>query len=219
MAEKHLDRKDLKTPDAFFQGVGTANRFYHEHRAPMIVGTIAVVAIFLGIVSWRSSRNAAADNAAAAFLRATDAVEESSPESARSALTTVAQSGQHPYDALTGLYLAELDLGAGSAEAAADAYGRAAKSLDRDYLRQAALVGQAYALESAGKSADAATAYATAANAATTYKEQALRGQLRAARAANDIGLAKTALQALVDGFPQSPDVDALSAELAQLGE
>jgi len=219
MSDKHLDRKDLKTPDAFFQGVGTANRFYHEHRTPMVVGTIAIVAIFLAAVSWRSSRNAAAESAASAFLRATDAVEESSPESARSALKTVAESGQSPYGALTGLYLAELDLKSGSAEAAAETYGRAAKELDRDYLRQAAMVGQAFALETAGKDADAATAYATAANAATTYKEQALRGQLRTAKAANDTGLAKAALKALVDGFPQSPDIDALSTELTQLGE
>ncbi|HET9062162.1 MAG TPA: tetratricopeptide repeat protein [Candidatus Binatia bacterium] len=219
MSDSHLDRKDLKTPDAFFQGVGTANRFYHEHRIPMIVGTIAVVAFFLGIVSWRSSRHAAAESAAAAFLRATDAVEESSPESARSALQTVAESGATPYGALTGLYLAELDLKGGNADAAAEAYGRTAKQLDRDYLRQAAMVSQAFALETGGKSADAATAYATAANAATTYKEQALRGQLRTAKAANDTGLAKAALAALVESFPQSPDADRLSAELASLTE
>jgi predicted negative regulator of RcsB-dependent stress response len=219
MSDNHLDRKDLKTPDAFFQGVGTANRFYHEHRTPMIAGTIAILAIFLGTVSWRSSRNAAAESAAAAFLRATDAVEESSPESARSALKNVAESGEKPYDALTGLYLAELDLEGGNADAAAETYGRAAKELDRDYLRQAAMVSQAFALETAGKNADAATVYATAANAATTYKEQALRGQLRAAKAAKDPGLTKAALNALVEGFPQSPDADALSAELSRLGE
>jgi predicted negative regulator of RcsB-dependent stress response len=219
MSEKHIDRKELKTPDAFFQGVGTANRFYHEHRIPIVVGAVAIVAIFLGTVSWRSSRNAAAESAAAAFLRATDAVEESSPESARSALKNVAESGEKPYGALTGLYLAELDLKSGSTDAAAETYGRAAKELNRDYLRQAAMVGQAFALETAGKNADAATAYATAANAATIYREQALRGQLRTAKAANDTGLAKAALAALVDGFPQSPDIDTLSVELNQLGE
>jgi len=219
MTDTRIDRKDLKTPDAFFQGVGTANRFYREHRTSMILGSIAIVAVFLGGVSWRSSRTAAANAAAAAFLRATDAVEESSPESARSALENVANSGEKPYRALSGLYLAELDLKGGDALAAAETYGRATHELDRDYLRQAAMVGQAFSLEQAGKSADAATAYATAANAATTYKEQALRGQLRTAKAANDTGLAKAALRALVDGFPQSPDADALSAELAELGE
>jgi predicted negative regulator of RcsB-dependent stress response len=217
MAEKHLDRKDLKTPDAFFQGVGTANRFYHEHRTPLIIGVVAIVAIFVGIVTLRSRQNTAADNAAAAFLRATDAMEESSPASARSALETVAQSGATPYGALSGLYLAELDLKSGSADTAAATYGQAAKEVGRDYLRQAAMVGQAFALESAGKNADAATAYATAANAASTYKEQALRGQLRTARAANDTGLAKAALQGLIDGFPGSPDIDSLSTELEQL--
>ena len=219
MSDKHIDRKELKTPDAFFQGVGTANRFYHQHRVTMIVASVAVIAIFLGGISWRSSRNAAAAGAAAAFLRATDAVEESSPESARSAMKNVADTGERPYAALTGLYLAELDLKSGDADAAAEAYGHAARELDRDYLRQAAMIGQAFALETAGKNADAATAYATAANAASTYKEEALRGQLRAAKAANDSGLTKAALKALVDGYPQSRDVDALSAELAQLGD
>lgn len=219
MTDTRIDRKDLKTPDAFFQGVGSANRFYRDHRTTVILTSIAVVAIFLGAVSWRSSRTTAADAAAAAFLRATDAVEESSPESARSALENVAKSNEKPYRALSGLYLAELDLEGGDALAAADAYGRATRELDRDYLRQAAMVGQAFSLEQAGKNADAATAYATAANAATTYREHALRGQLRTAKAANDTGLVKAAIKALVDGFPQSPDADALSAELAELGE
>lgn len=218
MSEKHITRKELKTPDAFFQGVGEANRFYHRHRVPLVAGAVAVVVVFLGIVNWRSSRTEAEDNAAAAFLRATDAVEESSPESARSALTTVAESREKPYGALTGLYLAELDLRSGNAEAAADEYDRTAKRLDRDYLRQAAMVGRAFALETAGKNADAATAYATAANAASTYKEEALRGQLRAARAANDAGLTKAALKALVEGYPQSADIDTLSAEFDKLG-
>ena len=126
---------------------------------------------------------------------------------------------ERPYGPLSGLYLAELDLKSGNAESAAELYGRTAKALDRDYLRQAAMVSQAFALEAAGKNADAATAYATAANAATTYKEQALRGQLRAARAADDTGLAKAALKALVEGFPQSQDADVLAAELAALGD
>jgi hypothetical protein len=219
MSDKHLDRKDLKTPDAFFQGVGSANRFYHEHRKTMFAGAVTIVAIFLGIVTLRARQNTAADNAAAAFLRATDAMEESSPASARSALETVVAIGNSPYDALAGLYLAELDLKSGSSETAAETYGRTSKEVSRDYLRQAAMVGQAFALESAGKQADAATVYATAANAASTYKEQALRGQLRTARAASDTGLVKAALKALVDGFPQSPDIDALSAELDQLNQ
>ena len=175
MTDTRIDRKDLKTPDAFFQGVGTANRFYQEHRTAVILGSIAVIAVFVGTVSWRSSRTAAAESAAAAFLRATDAVEESSPASARSALENVAKSGEQPYGALAGLYLAELDLKGGDALAAADSYGRATKELDRDYLRQAAMVSQAFSLEKAGKNADAATAYATAANAATNLAMAACR--------------------------------------------
>jgi hypothetical protein len=212
-----IDRKELKTPDAFFQGIGTANRFFHDNRGLVVAAAVGLVAVFLIGVGWRSQRNAAADRAAAAFLRATDAMEESSPAAARSALTNVAESSRTPYASLSSLYLAELTLKDGDAEAAAAEYAKAAKELKPDYLKQAALVGQAFALEQAGKTAEAASAYSAAAAAGATYKEQALRGQLRAARAAGDTGLVKAAIQALLDGYPQSAGADDLAAELSRL--
>jgi hypothetical protein len=218
MAEKHLDRKELKAPDPFFVSVGSVNRFVSENPRAAIGGAIAVVLLFVGVVSWRSSSVRSAESAAAGFLRATDAVEESSLESARSGLNTVAQEGVKPYDALAALYLAEIDLKGGDADAAAAAYGAAAEQLQRDYLKQAALVGRAFALETSGKHADAAKAYAEAAAAAPTYKESALRSQLRTAKAAGDQDLAKSALKGLVEAYPESPDADALSSELAAIG-
>lgn len=218
MSETHIDRKELKSPDAFFLGVGSVNRFIQENRALAIGGTIAVVLAFAGLASWRAQSRQARESAAAAFLRATDAVEESSFESARSALTTVAEDGGAPYGALAKLYLAEIDLETGNADAAAAAYGVAAKALDRDYLKQAALVGRAFALESSGKPAEAAKAYAEAVEAGSTYKESALRSQLRTARTAGDQVLVKSALEALVEAYPTAPDADALSSELASLG-
>lgn len=213
-----IDRKELKTPDAFFQGVGTANRFFREHRTLVVAGAVAVVGLFVAAVGWRSHRETAADNASAAFLRATDALEESSPASALSALGNVVDTGQAPYSSLSSLYMAELELDAGNPAGAAEIYAKAAKEVRPDYLKQAALVGQAFALEQAGKPADAAPAYAAAAAAGSTYKEQALRGQLRAARAANDSGLAKSAIQGILDAFPETPDADDLALELSKLG-
>jgi predicted negative regulator of RcsB-dependent stress response len=218
MSETHIDRKELKSPDAFFLGVGSVNRFLQENRAVAIGGVLAVVLLFGGAVAWRAQGRRSAENAAAAFLRATDAVEESSFESARSALGAVAAENREPYGSLASLYLAELDLKAGNADAAAAAYGVAAKELNRDYLKQAALVGRAFALETAGKPADAAKAYAEASSVASTYKESALRAQLRTAKSAGDSGLVKAALKGLVEGYPEGADADALSSELASLG-
>jgi hypothetical protein len=218
MAETHIDRKELKSPDAFFVGVGSFNRFIQENRALTIGGTLALILAFIGLASWRSQSRQAEENAAATFLRATDAVEETSFESARSALTTVADDAGKPYGPLASLYLAELELKAGNADASAAAYGVVAKELDRDYLKQAALVGRAFALETAGNPGEAAKAYAEAAGAASTYKESALRSQLRTAKAAGDAELTKSALKALVESYPQSGDADALSSELAALG-
>jgi hypothetical protein len=218
MSETHIDRKELKAPDAFFLGVGSVNRFFQENRAAAVGSVLAVVLLFAGTLAWRAQRTRSAENAAAAFLRATDAVEENSVESARSALGAVVQEKREPYGSLASLYLAELDLKAGNADAAAAAYGVAAKELDRDYLKQAALVGRAFALETAGKPADAAKAYAEASGVAATYKESALRAQLRNAKSVGDTELVKSALKGLVDGYPQSADADALSSELASLG-
>lgn len=218
MSETHIDRKELKAPDAFFLGVGSVNRFFQENRAVAFGGVLAVVLLFAGAVSWRAQRIRSAENAAAAFLRATDAVEENSFESARSALGAVVEEKREPYGSIASLYLAELDLKAGNADAAAAAYGVAAKELDRDYLKQAALVGRAFALETAGKPAEAAKAYAEASSVAATYKESALRAQLRTAKSAGDTELVKSALKGIVDGYPQSADADAISSELASLG-
>ena len=214
----HLDRKELKSPDAFFLGIGSVNRFVTENPTLAIGSVIAVLLLFGGAVTWRSHSRNMFDNAASAFLRATDAVEENSFESARSALTTVAQDRVEPYGSLAPLYLAEIDLKSGNNDAAAAAYGAAAEELHRDYLKQAALVGRAFALETSGKQSEAAKAYAAAAAAGPTYKESALRSQLRTAKAAGDQDLTKSALKGLIEAYPESPDADAFSSELATLG-
>lgn len=215
---QHIDRKELKAPDAFFLSVGSLNRFVTENPAAAIGSVIAVLLLFGGAVVWRAQSRHAAEGAASAFLRATDAVEEHSLESARSAFTTVAEDRVKPYGSLASLYLAEIDLEAGNADAAAAAYGASAEKLPRDYLKQAALVGRGFALETSGKAAEAAKAYAMAAAVGPTYKESALRSQLRTAKAAGDQDLTKSALKALVDAYPESPDADAFSSELAALG-
>jgi hypothetical protein len=212
-----IDRKELKAPDAFFQSVGTANRFVQEHRAAVIAAGVGILALFFGAIGYRAHRENVAENAAAAFLRATDAMEESSPESARSALNNVASTSEVPYASLSSLYLAEIELQNGDPEAAASAYAEAAKELPNGFLKQAALVSQAFSLEQAGKAADAAAIYAGAAILGSTYQEVALRGQLRAAEAAGDTGSAKAAISALLEAFPQSDDADDLATKLERL--
>jgi hypothetical protein len=76
MASKvDFDRKDLKSPDAFFESVGWANRYFQSNRAAVIAGVAVLVALFIGGLSisrWRESR---AEDAAATFLRGADALD------------------------------------------------------------------------------------------------------------------------------------------------
>ena len=68
-----FDRKDLKSPDALYETLGTASRYFQSHRSRVIGAVILGFALLIGIVSlfkWREQRS---DATAAAFLRATDA--------------------------------------------------------------------------------------------------------------------------------------------------
>jgi hypothetical protein len=66
-----FDRKELKQADAFFEGVGKANRFLNENRYQVLLAAVAVVVLFLGGIAWSSNRTRVAENTSAAFLRAT----------------------------------------------------------------------------------------------------------------------------------------------------
>ncbi len=218
MAKKvHLHHKDLKDPDPFFETIGRANRYVRENRAQVIAAAVAVTVLFVGGVSWSSLRTRAADHAAATFLRATEALDSGSTEAARTGLTTVIDEAGDPYRSLARIYRARLEIETGEYQAAIDDFTAAASSDVPDYLRQTALVGKAQVLETTERFEEAAATYQRAAAIDGPHKEQALRGQLRAATAASRPELAKEAIERLLDQFPSSPDADDLSARLAAL--
>ena len=210
-----FDRKELKQADAFFEGVGQANRFLTEHRNKVLLAAGAIVVLFLGGIAWSSNRAQVAENTSAAFLRATDAVEDDSFESATVALKNVITNDRAPYTTLAQLYLGDVEAKQGKFEQAAASYEAAASAAKRPFLKQIAMVGKGHSLESAGQPDQAALAYSAAAGIEGAFRESALRGQLRNARAAEDAGLERAALEDLVNDYPETGDIQMLSAELA----
>ncbi len=218
MATKHeLHHKDLKEPDAFFETIGQVNRYVRENRSLVIGVAAAVLTVFVGGVSWSSYQTRSADRNAAAFIRATVAIDDGALAAAKAGFTNVSDSSHEPYSAMARLYQAGLELQEDNFDAASAIYAAASKAGVPGYLRQTALVGQAYALERAGNAAEAAATYARAAELEGPQVEQALRGQLRAALAAGDNASAAAAAERILDKFPTSPDANELSARLAAL--
>ncbi|RMF23807.1 MAG: hypothetical protein D6760_04690, partial [Deltaproteobacteria bacterium] len=192
MAKKvELHHKDLKEPDAFFETMGRVNRYVRENRAQVIAAAVAVTVVFVGGVSWSSYRTRAAEHAAATFIRATESLEAGSSEAARTGLTSVIDSAGEPYQSLARLYRARVEIDTGDYAAAVDDFTAAASGDVPDYLRQTALVGKAQVLETTEKFEEAARTYQAAAAIDGPHREQALRGQLRAAERAEQPELAK----------------------------
>ncbi len=173
--------------------------------------------MFVGGVSWSSLRTRTADHAAATFLRATEAFDSGSTEAARTGLTTVVKEAGEPYRTLALLYRARVEIQTGEYQAAIADFTAAASGDAPDYLQQTALVGKGQVLETTERFEEAARTYQRAAAIDGPHKEQALRGQLRAAMAASKSELAKEAIERLLDQFPSIPDADDLSAKLAEL--
>jgi hypothetical protein len=212
-----IDHKELKEPDAFMEGVGQVVTYVRENRVQVIGSAVAVTALFLGITWWVSSSARHSDTTAAAFLRATDALESDNLAAADAALRNVADAGVAPYDEFASLYSAEILVRKGENAQAAELYGRVAENGTTPYLRQIALVGRAYALEADGDSAAALESYQKAATIDGPYREPALRGQLRLAESAERGDLAEGAITKLLEDYPSSPDADDLSARLTAL--
>ena len=64
-----FDRKELKEADAFFEGVGRANRFLTENRNQVLAAVAGVVVLFLGTIAWSSNRTRVAENASGIAVR------------------------------------------------------------------------------------------------------------------------------------------------------
>ena len=210
-----FDRKDLKAPDAFFENVGRANVYLQQNRQRVIAACLAAIAIFVAIASWHRYSETRADETAAAFLRATDALDLDSLTTAKAALENVAgESGGGIYGELAKLYSADVAVREQRWDEALALYEPLSREGTTAYIRQIALLGKGFSQESAGKPAEAAATYAAASELTGPYKEQALRDQLRSARVAGNKELSAAAIEKILELFPESPDADELSAEL-----
>ena len=213
-----FDRKDLKSPDAFFETLGSANRYLQSHRSRVTATVIVLVAVFVGAISlyrWRQHR---ADETAAAFLRATDALDLDSLSTARAALETMSASAGGVYGELAKLYEADIAVREKRWDDALPRYDEVSQKGDTPYIRQIALLGKGHVLENKGDTAGATSAYANAAQMEGPFHEQALRDQLRAAKAAGKNDVAAAAINAILDKYPETSDADDLAGELPALG-
>jgi len=215
MASKvDFDRKDLKSPDAFFESVGWANRYVQNNRNTVIAATLTVIAIFVaGIVihRWRESR---AEDAAATFLRGADALDANNISSARAALDNVAATSGGIYGQLAKLYEADIALREQRWDDAVKGYDEIAGNGETSYIRQIAQLGKGHALEGKGDATAAVSAYAAASDLDGPFKERALRDRLRTARAANNAAEVSASIKQILELYPDAPDADQLSAEI-----
>jgi predicted negative regulator of RcsB-dependent stress response len=214
---KEIDQKELREPDAFMEGVGTTLTYVQENRTKVFGAIGAAIGVFALGVWWNTSSAAKLDQAAAAFMRATDALESKDLSMADTALSNVASSGVAPYDEMAALYSADVMMRRQSYSDAAAAYKAVAASGSTPYLRQIAMVGQAHALENQDQAADALKSFEDAARVDGPYREPALRGQLRTAKASGSNDKAISAIEEILEDYPTTGDADALSAELAAL--
>jgi len=209
-----FDRKDLKAPDAFFENVGKANQYFQHNRQRVILTTVAAAALLIGGIGWYRYSQSRADETAAAFLRATDALDLDSLTTAKAALDNVAGSASGIYGELARMYQADVAAREARWDDAMSLYDGLSSSGTTSYIRQIALVGKGFAQEQSGKAEEAATTYAAASEISGPYREQALRSQLRSARTAGKKDVAAAAIEKILELYPEAPDADDLSAEL-----
>jgi hypothetical protein len=213
----HIDRKELREPDAVIERLGLATSYFREHRNRVLAIGGALAAVFIGVVFWRGQVERSADRAAAGFLRATDALDLDSRETAATALSGLEKTAGGIYRDLATLYRANLETEAGKCSEAVALYEQAAVEASAPYVRQIALVGKAFCQETLNQPAEAAASYAAAGKLDGPYREPALRGQLRNATSAQDKALAASAVEALLEAFPEAEDADELSKTLEAL--
>ncbi len=217
MSER-IHRKDLKGPDEFVESASRMTKFIQENRNTVVAAAVGVTLVFVGGVSYRSYRTRTLDSTAAAFLRATDALESDNLESADTAMRTVVERNIQPYAEFARIYLADIQREKGNYAEAIAAYALAADQADSDYLKQIALIGKAYALELSQDRNQALLVYQSAGKIDGPHRQSALRSQLRLAQSAGKTELAREALTSILGDYPGVADAAELTEILEKLG-
>ena len=214
-----FSRKDLKAPDAFFEGMGRLNRYVAENRRTVLFGALGVLVLLLGGFGSASYMSTAKVRDAAAFERARTSLEAESFAAARTGLDALANRGGGIYRELAGFYSADLALRQGRFDEAAQAYEAFEARTATDYLRQAAINSRAHALERAERLAEALQAYDQAADIDGPYRLAALRSKARLAELSGQNEQARAALERLLELYPGASDTESLAGRLSELSE
>ncbi|HYB97650.1 MAG TPA: tetratricopeptide repeat protein [Candidatus Limnocylindrales bacterium] len=199
-ASDRFDRKELKEPDPFFEAFGSARQYVDRNRTQVFgsaAAIVAVIALIAGVTGYLSSSRS---SAATDFNSAVSNLEFDSPSAADASLSRVGdRANAGPYASLAVLYRANLAADGGRYDEAIKLYDEFIPNAETDYLEQIGLMGKAYALEQAGRPAEAAPVLDRAAEIEGPYRKAALNDRARIAEKAGDKAAAIAALQKLLE--------------------
>ena len=217
---ERIRRKDLRQPDEFLTLSRRAVAYAEENRTTFFIVIGGIVVLLAAVLIFRAVRASRQASAAQAYAQAHVLLDDKKYADAATAFQQVADTySSTSYAALSQLDAANALLLADRAAEAATAYQ---KFLDAgpptDYLRQVALVRLGHAQEQDGKPADAARTFASAAELAGPYAEEALAGQARTAEVSGDQAAAKDLYARFLEKYPQSDRRPLVTSRLVALG-
>lgn len=217
---ERIRRKELRQPDEFVTLSRRAVVYLDENRTVFFMVLGGVVLLLVAVLAFRAVRSSREASAAQAYGQAHALLDDKKYPEAATAFQQISDGYTSTgYAALAQLEAANALLMAEKPAEAAPAYQ---KFLDvgppTDYLRQVALVRLGHAEEQNGKPAEAARAYASAAEMIGPYAEEALAGQARVAEATGDAKTATDLYVRFLEKYPESDRRTLVASRLASLG-
>jgi predicted negative regulator of RcsB-dependent stress response len=218
---QRIRRKDLRQPDEFVTLSRRAIAYAEENRTTVFLVAGAIVLVLAAVLVYRGLRASRENAASDAYVAAHALLDQKKYGEAATAFQAVADGyGSTRYASLAQLEAANALLLAG--ERSNDAAIAYKKFLDggppTDYLRQLALVRLGHAQEQSRQPQEASASYASAAELAGPFAEDALLGEARAAEAAGDSARAQTLYQQFLGKYPASDQRALVSARIVALG-
>lgn len=217
---ERIRRKDLRQPDEFLTFSRRALAYAEEHRTTVFVASGALVVILVAVLAYRGIRARQEDHAAKAYAQAHALLDDRRyPEAATAFQEVVNGYGSTGYGVLAQLQAANALLLADRPGEATLAYQRFLDAgAPTDYLRQLALVRLGFAQEKNGKPGEAQAAYASAAEIAAPFAEEALLGQARVVEQNGDAAKAKDLYGRFLEKYPTSERRAIVTARVVALG-
>ena len=215
-----IRRKDLRQPDEFITLSRRALAYAEENRTTVLLATGAIVTVLVAVLAYHAVGASREAGAAQAYGQAHVLLgDRKYPEAA-----TAFQQAADSYGSTTHARLAQLQQA--NALLLADRPGEAAEAYQKfldagpptDYLRQLALTRLGQAQEKNGKPAEAQAAFATAADLAGPFGDEALLGQARATEQAANSAKARALYEQFLEKYPTSDRRALVTSHLIALG-